>query len=313
MPQPISHGGFSPRPRARSLRQAFAVGLGILALGSLPATASAADLAPLNVPASTEHHVGKRIYAELVTPDLAAAKQFYAALFGWTFQDFSQRGAMFTQASLDGQVVGGIYQRPLPEGRRPAWISFIATSDLAKTEALATQDGAKVLLSPRPFADLGQEAVLADPQGAVFALLQSNSGDTPDVMADPGDWIWSSLIATDPNADAAFYKTVFGYQVFNLPDAQDAQHLILASDDFARASVNPIPAAWTGAKPRWLNYIRVDDAAAMSAKAVSLGGKIVQPPHVDRHGGKVAVIADPAGALVGLMEWPDDAPAGNAK
>jgi predicted enzyme related to lactoylglutathione lyase len=280
---------------------------------TLPRPASAADLPQLNMPASPEHHVGKRIFAELVTPDLAAAKDFYAKLLGWTFQDYTQRDASFTLAMLDGQVVGGIYQRPLPEGRRPAWISFIATSDVAATDTLATQNGAKLLLSPRPLANLGQEAILADPQGAVFAVLQSGSGDTPDAMAAPGDWIWSSLIATDPATDGNFYKTVFGYDIYNLPDPQDAQHLILASDNFARASINPIPPTWKNAKPRWLNYLRVDDVTATSAKVTSLGGRVVQPPHIDRHGGKIAIVADPAGALFGLMEWPDTAPAGDVK
>ena len=311
MPKRSSIDKIAPRrPRAATF------GLGILLASAacfLPGIAVAADLPALNVPASPEHHVGKRVYAELVTPDLATAKNFYAQLFGWTFQDYQQRDAMFTQASLDGQVIGGIYQRPLPAGRRPGWISFIATTDLAKTAALATQNGAKVLLSPRSFANLGQEAVLSDPQGAVFALLQSNSGDPADYLVSPGDWIWSSLIATDPKADADFYKTVLGYDVYAMPDTQDAQHLLLASDKFARASVNPIPATWTNAKPRWLNFIRVDDAAATSAKVTALGGKVVQQPHIDRHGGKIAVVADPTGALFGLMEWPDDSPAGNAK
>ncbi len=283
------------------------------ALGALPVAASAADLPQLNVPASTEHHTGKRIYAELVTPDVAAAKQFYGKLFGWTFQDYSQRDIMFTEAALDGQVIGGMFQRPLPPGRHPGWISFIATGDLAKTDALAAQNGATLLLSPRPLANLGQEAVLADPQGAVFAVLQSSSGDPADLMADTGDWIWSSLITTDPEKDADFYKAVFGYEVYTLPDALDAQHLILASDKFARASINPIPSAWTNAKPRWLNYIRVDDATATCVKVTALGGRVLEQPHIDRHGGKVAVVADPQGAAFGLMEWPDDQPAGNAK
>jgi hypothetical protein len=290
--------------------------LGILlagAVGFLPGAASAADLVPLNVPASTEHHDGKPIFAELVTPDLAAAKQFYGGLFGWTFQDDVLRGGVFAEAMLGGQVVGGLYQRPLPEGRRPAWIAFIATADLAAADATAVRNGGQVLLSPRPFAELGQEAVLADPQGAVFGLLQSNSGDRPDMLAAVGDWIWGSLVTTDPGADAAFYKAVFGYQVYDLPEAQDAGHLILASDNYARASINPVPPAWKGAKPRWLNFIRVGDAAAISAKAAALGGRVVQAPHVDRHGGRIAVIADPAGALFGVMEWPDDSAVGTAK
>ena len=291
-------------------------GLAILivsAVALLPGMARAGDLAPLTVPPSSEHLVGKRIYAELVTPDLAGAKSFYGQLFGWTFQDYEQRDARFTQASLDGEVVAGIYQRPLPDDRRPAWISFISTADLAKTAALATQNGARLLLTPRPLATLGQEAILADPQGAVFGILQSDSGDPPDFLVPSGDWIWSSLIATDPIAAAAFYRTVFGYDVFDLPEAQDARHLILASENYSRASVNPIPPAWTAATPRWLNFIRVDDATATSARVTALGGRVVQPPRVDRQGGKIAVMADPAGALFGLMEWPEDAPAGTVK
>jgi predicted enzyme related to lactoylglutathione lyase len=306
----------TPPRREKGFRPALAVGVGLLIGGLAAGVASAADvgqLVPLNVPASTEHHAGKHVFAELVTPDLAAAKKFYAGLFGWTFQDYVQRDAMFSQAMINGQVVGGIYQRPLPAGRRPGWIGFIATSDLAKAESLATQNGAKVLLSARPFANLGQEAVLADPQGAVFGVLDSSSGDPPDAMAGPGEWIWSSLITTDPAADAAFYKVVFGYEVYDLPDVQDKQHLILASDRFARASVNPMPPSWTGAKPRWLNFIHVDDASAMCAEVTTLGGKVVQAPHMDRHGGKIAVVADPAGALFGLMEWPDDTAPGAAK
>ncbi len=310
MPTIPSRRGATPRTHGGTLRTTLALGLAIVTT-TLPA--AAADLPPLNVPASTEHHTGKRIYAELVTPDIAAAKQFYGQLFGWTFEDFIQRDAIFTQASQNGQVIGGIYQKPLPPGRRPNWISFIATQNVAATTAQATQNGAKILLAPRAFANLGQEAILADPQGAVFAILQSNSGDPPDVLVQQGDWIWSSLIATDPTADAAFYKTLFGYEIYNLTDPQDAQHLILASDKFARASVNPIPSAWVGAKPRWLNYIRVDNAAATDTKIIALGGRVIQPPHIDRHGGKIAIVADPAGALFGVMEWPEDAPAGNAK
>jgi hypothetical protein len=43
----------------------------------------------------------------------------------------------------------------------------------------------------------------------------------------------------------------------------------------------------------------------MVAKVVQSGGRVLVEPHVDRHGGQVAVVADPAGAPFGLMEWTD--------
>ncbi len=279
------------------------------ALAAGPGRAASSDLPGLVAPATTERHAGKMVFAELVTPDLAAAKQFYGGLFGWTFQGTG----LFAQASLGGRVVGGIVQRPLPAGRQPGWLSFLAAGNVEAADAAAVQHGAKLLFEPHPVANLGQEAVLADPQGAVFAVLASSSGDPADDLAQPGEWIWSSLITSDPAADAAFYKAVFGYDVFDLPDAQDAKHLILASGNYARASVNPIPASWTTGRPRWLSYVRVGDMKAMVAKVATLGGRVVLPPRIDRHGGEIALVADPQGALFGLLEWTDDAASGGAK
>jgi predicted enzyme related to lactoylglutathione lyase len=87
--------------------------------------------------------------------------------------------------------------------------------------------------------------------------------------------------------------------------------VLLASSNFTRASINPLPSP--NMKPRWVNFVRVDDAASMSAKAVALGARVLVPPHMDRHGGKIAIVADPTGAAIGLMEWSENAPAGRAK
>lgn len=168
---------------------------------------------------------------------------------------------------------------------------------------MAVQHGAKVLFEPHPVPNRGRQAVFADPQGAVFAVLASSSGDPPDELAVPGEWIWSSLITSDPDTDAAFYQSIFDYEVFELPANEGAQHLMLASDNYARASANPLPVNSSNAHPHWLNYVRVDDAVKMTARVVALGGRVLVEPRVDRHGGKVAVVADPLGAPFGLLEW----------
>ena len=145
--------------------------------------------------------------------------------------------------------------------------------------------------------------MLSDPEGAVFAVLASSSGDTPDYLAAPGEWIWSSLLSKDTEAEAAFYQDVFSYDVFDLASDDGADHVILSSDDFARGSVNSLPADGARRRAHWLNFVRVDSAADSVAKVVGAGGRVLVEPHVDRHGGLVAVVADPAGAPFGLMEW----------
>jgi len=276
-------------------------------VGAVPIMAAPIQLPAIVEPASGEHHAGKVIFVELVTPDLAAAKQFYAGLFGWTFRGIQAGATEYAEAFLDGRPVAGLIHKDVPAGvhRQPAWLSFFAVGDVDAAKKVALQNGAKVLFEPHNVPDRGREAVFTDPQGAVFVVLASSSGDPPDVLATPGEWVWSSLITSDPDTDAAFYQKLFNYEVFELPANPGAQHFLLASDNYARASANTLPANRPKAHPHWLNYVRVEDAVKMTAKVVALGGRVLVEPRVDRHGGKVAVVADPLGALFGLLEWPD--------
>jgi len=274
---------------------------------AVPVMATPVQLPAIVEPASQEHHMGKVIFVELVTPDLTAAKRFYAGLFGWTFRDIQSGRINYAAAFLDGRPVAGLIHKDAPasKDRQPAWLSFFSVADVDVVKNLALQNAAKVLFEPHSIPDRGREAVFADPQGAVFAVLASSSGDPPDVLAAPGEWIWSSLITSDPDNAAAFYQKLFDYEVFELQAHEGIEHLLLASHNYARASVNSLPAKSPNAHPHWLNYVRVEDAVKMTAKVVALGGRVIVEPRIDRHGGKVAVVADPLGAHFGLLEWPE--------
>ncbi len=279
-------------------------------LGTLLAAsgvARASGLPPLVQPPTSDRHVGKVVWADLVTPDLESAKHFYGGLFGWTFRDTTAGDKEFAVALLEGQPVAGLVQRSLPSGehKQPAWLTFIAVRDTGEADRTALAHGGKVLSPPRDYPERGRQAILADPQGAVFAVLQSSSGDPPDVLAPIGGWIWSSLITTDPNTGAAFYQALFGYEVFELPSEDGRDHLLLAADGYARATANSPPLTAPNLHSHWLNFVRVANAAESSRKAVALGGRVLVQPHLDRHGEMVAVIADPSGAPFGLLEWSD--------
>lgn len=255
---------------------------------------------PIGDPAHRESHPGKIVWADLVTPDLPGAEHFYGGLFSWTFREIRPDYAV---AMLAGRPLAGILQRAIPAGerRQPAWLTFIAVSDIQAAVQTAEAQGARVLAPARTYPYRGVQAVLADPDGAVFAMLASSSGDPGDYLAEPGEWIWSSLLTSDPQRSADFYKAVFGYQVYDLPSDDGAQHLILASEDYARAGIHTLPPGHRHS--HWLNFVRVIDAQQATAQAVALGGRVLVEPYVDRHGGHVAVVADPSGAPFGVMEW----------
>lgn len=295
------------RQRRRALLSVAAL-IAALPFAAWPVRGTAA--APSQLPAiadtsSVEHHPGKVIWADLITPDLAAAKRFYGGLFGWTFQDIRLGNSDYAVATLGGHPVAGIFEKPIPPGehRQPAWLTFIAVRNLEQARSEALSHGAKILAPPKTYADRGGQAVFSDPQGAVFAALASTSGDGGDYLAGPGEWIWSALLTNDPSRSADFYKAVFGYEVFDLPSDDDAQHVILAAEDYARAGIHSLPPGHR--HPHWINFVRVADASRSAAQAVELGGRILVEPHEDRHGGQVSVVADPQGAPIGLMEWSD--------
>ena len=278
------------------------------ATGIAQTTQSLTQLPPLVEAGVAEHHVGKVIWQDLVTPNVAVAKGFYGGLFGWTFRDLLAPYADYTVAMQGDQPVAGFLQRASSSSaqHQSAWLAFFAVADLDTAQRNATAHGAKLLAGPKDYPQRGRQAILRDPDGAVFALLASTHGDPPDALPAPGEWIWSSLHTGSPGGDAAFYQTLLGYDVFDQAGEAGAEHVILSSEDYARASVNGYPAGATRLHPHWLNFVRVLSVAETAAKVAGLGGKILVAPHLDRHGGQLAVVADPAGAAFGIMEWTAD-------
>ena len=138
--------------------------------------------------------------------------------------------------------------------------------------AASRPTAARVLSPPRDYPQRGRQAVFADPDGAVFAVLASSSGDPPDFMPEPGEWIWSSVLVKNADRETGFYRALFGYEVFDQPSDDTSRHVILASDDYARAGIHTLPNN-LHRHAHWLNFVRVDDVGAAVAKAVQLGGR----------------------------------------
>jgi predicted enzyme related to lactoylglutathione lyase len=280
-------------------------GFVLLALAAV--AAAPLQVPPVVMPANHELHEGKVIFDELVTPDLATSQRFYGGLFGWQFLDIPGLKYPYAEAMLDGQPVAGLVQKPTEPtaNRNSVWLGFLSVADVAKAVATAQAQGATDLVPPHNVTGRGMEAVLADPEGGVFGVLASSSGNPPDEIPPVGGWIWGSLHAPDVPREARFYAAVFGYQIADATPNSTEEHVLLASENYARASVNMMPPGHPSAQAHWVHYVRVASASASVAKAVALGGRVLVAPRMDRHGGMIAVVADPLGAPVGLFEWPD--------
>ena len=291
-------------------RNALVVGALILSLPLI--AARAVVLPPISDPPTGEYRPGKFVWIDLVTADLPAAEKFYGGMFGWTFDRVGDGPARYTLAYQDGFPVAGIAARaPVPGTKGPQvrdswWIAYMSVADVDRAAADVVARGGKTLIPARTLEGRGRMVVLADPDGAPFGLVKSSSGDPPDFRAEPGEWIWAVYQSPDAASAAAFYQDLGNYEVVPGDLVGNAASFDLQADGFARASLVEIPPGRTELRPEWIYFVRVADVAASTAKAVELGGRVVAAPRPDLLEGRLAVVTDPDGALLGLMEWDDD-------
>jgi len=272
------------------------------------ASGAAAALPPIVESPTGEYHRGKFVWIDLVTADLRQAQRFYGGLFGWSFVEQGSGDRAYIEVYQAGLLVAGMAERkPAPKQERQArWIAFISVADVEAAAKKVVSQGGAMLIAPRQVEGRGKVAIVADPDGAPFGLINSASGDPPDFRAEEGDWIWAMYQSPDAPSAAAFYQGLADYEVIADDRFTDRLHYFLVAGGFTRASLAQIPAERLGLRPEWLYFVRVPDVDAASARAVELGGRIIVGPDPEVFGGRLAVIADPAGAPVGLLEWDDD-------
>src|SRR5262249_55294267 len=155
----------------------------------------------------------------------------------------------------------------------PRWFGYISVKSVEKAQRAVTDGGGRVLAPARKLPKRGEQAILADAEGAVFGLMKSSSGDPPDFLADPGDWIWIQLLSHDAAKAAKFYRAVAGYEALENTSTNRLSDHVLVSEGYARATVRTIPKADERVKPSWLPFVRVKNLTESLAQAKQLGGK----------------------------------------
>jgi predicted enzyme related to lactoylglutathione lyase len=116
--------------------------------------------------------VGALCWADLNTSDAEKASRFYADWMGWTY-DMGNDGYRHIKNGTSNDMIGGIPPRMhAPPGTPSHWLSYFHVADCKATASRASQLGASTLMPADLMANVGTISVLADPQGAVFALYQ---------------------------------------------------------------------------------------------------------------------------------------------
>jgi predicted enzyme related to lactoylglutathione lyase len=109
---------------------------------------------------------GTWTWNELTSGDLAAGRDFYVALFGWTAED-APGPFPRTTFTLGDLLIGGGHAPAPQEDPTPRWSISFWVPDADQAAATAQDLGGKVLLPPMDI-PVGRFTVVADPQGATF-------------------------------------------------------------------------------------------------------------------------------------------------
>ena len=113
---------------------------------------------------------------------------------------------------------------------------------------------------------------------------------------EPGTFSWVDLSTSDLDAAIALYTDIFGWEV-DKQDIPGGVYAIFRVNGKDVAAASPQRPDEQGVPPHWNVYITVDDAEQTAKQAEALGGTIVAPAFDVMEFGRMAVIADPTGAV----------------
>src|ERR1700753_1018478 len=158
---------------------------------------------------------GTFCWVELATTDQAAAKEFYAALFGWVADDRPVgEGSYYSMQQLGGRqgaAIAGQPQEQRAAGVSALWHSYGWVADAEEAAARARELGGSVHAGPFDVMQAGRMAVLQDPQGAYFMLWEPREHRGAELVNAPGAFAWNELSTSDMGAAQSFYGGLFGW------------------------------------------------------------------------------------------------------
>ncbi len=112
---------------------------------------------------------GALVWNELGSPDLDASSAFYSALFDWSIAPFDTSAPEPYLGIKNGQANNGGIRPVTPPGAPPYWLAYFGIDGLDAALDRVGELGGSVLAGPMEI-QMARIAVIADPQGAVFAL-----------------------------------------------------------------------------------------------------------------------------------------------
>jgi uncharacterized protein len=243
-------------------------------------------------------------WVDLGTPDVDAAKRFYAAVFGWTYADVPADEGAYAVCLAGERPVAALFAM---YDRVPYWLPYLAVDDVGALRARAEAAGGRhapivhrgferVADTTDPRVGRGESAFLVDPEGRGVLIRTRALEVACDLPGAPGALAWAELFAPELAA-GDFYERVLGWQRGPLADGRGAARRLAAGACGVGVRVAPAPIAHG-----WYAYFAADDVDATVARARAAGASVIEPVTDVPGAGRFALLRDPQGAPFGVVQ-----------
>lgn len=245
----------------------------------------------------------KPAWVDLGTKDPAAAREFYAKVFGWNIEvDPDPQYSGYGLAKVGGKDVAGIGGTQSPD-QPSAWSTYIGTEDIEKLGATVEAAGGKVIAPAFDVGDQGKMAVYQDPIGAVVSAWQpTRMGGFQTQGANT--FAWAELTARGLEKAIPFYGKIFGWTAKKSEAGGQPYTEFQVDGESVAGALEMDPTVPAQMPSYWLVYFNVEDVDGSFKKAIDAGATETVAPQ-DFPGGRFAIVSDPQGAVFGLMKLAD--------
>ena len=251
------------------------------------------------MPRVSSHPTGQPIWFDLQTSNAAAARAFYAAVLGWTYEEQAPEYGGYAVAFNDGAVAAGIGQQEPGATYPSAWSIYFGVASADAACAKITAAGGSLMFPPMVIGDQGRMAMCMDPTGAAFGVWEPIKHTGAEAVNEPGAMVWCEVNTRDSARASQFYADVFGLTIETM-EMQGSPYHMLKNHGEPVAGVLQMTPEWGDMPPHWMAYFGVTNAEEAKAAVEQNGGRVHHGPF-DTPYGRMIVAADPTGAAISFI------------
>jgi len=242
--------------------------------------------------------IGDFCWINMLTPQPAAAREFFARVLGWTYVEMPGMGH---RVQVGGRDIGGLFDLDgpaTPPGTPPLIGVMVKVANADDAAAHVTSLGGHAR-DPFDIMDQGRMAVCRDPNGAEFDVWEPKKGQGTDAdSALHGAPCWFETMTSDAPRAARFYSALFGWTAEPMPRQN---YTVFRNAGQPVAGI--LPAANGALRPHWAAYFTVRNADETAALAAAAGATVcVAPQHIPGVG-RFAGITSPQGVTFYVIAY----------